>query len=68
MKQNMGGWDKGIRFLIAILIGMLYFTNVITGTMALIGLFLAVVLIGTSLMGSCPLYLPFGISTKQKKS
>lgn len=63
----MGGWDKGIRFLMAILIGILYFTGVLSGTIALIGLLVAVVLIGTSLFGSCPLYLPFGFSTNQKK-
>ncbi len=68
MKQNMGGWDKGIRFLIAIAIGILYFTNVISGTVALFGLLLAVIFIGTSLAGSCPLYLPFGISTRRKQT
>ena len=66
MKKNMGGLDKGLRFLIAVVIGVLYFTNIISGTAALVLLVLAVVFIGTSLIGTCPLYLPFGISTGTK--
>lgn len=67
MKPNMGSADKAIRVLIAIVIGILYFTNVISGTLAIILLVLAVVFIATSLMGFCPLYSPFGISTCKKE-
>lgn len=66
MKKNMGTIDKAIRILIAIAIIALYFTGVINGTMAIIGLILAGVFILTSLIGSCPLYLPFGLSTIRK--
>lgn len=64
MKKNMGSIDKALRFLIAIGVGVLYFAGIISGTLAIILLVLAVILIGTSLLGTCPLYLPFGISTK----
>lgn len=66
MRKNMGSVDKALRFLIAIGIGVLYFTNVISGTLALILLVFAVVFIGTSLLGACPLYMPFGISSRTK--
>ncbi len=67
MKANMGSVDKVIRFLIAIVIGVLYFTNVIDGTVAIILLVLAAIFILTSLVSFCPLYFPFGISTCKKK-
>lgn len=67
MKKNMGTIDKAIRILIAIVIGVLYFTNTISGTMAIILGILAIVFVLTSFMSFCPLYLPFGISTLKKK-
>lgn len=64
MKQNMGTLDKGIRVAVAVIIAILYFTHVISGTLAIILLVFAVIFLITSLFGFCPLYLPFGISTK----
>lgn len=66
MKKNMGTIDKAIRILVAVVIAVLYFTHQISGTVAIIGLVFAAVFILTSLMGSCPLYLPFGINTKKE--
>ena len=66
MKQNMGTIDKVVRILIAIVIGILYFAHVISGTAAIVLLILAGIFIVTSFMSFCPLYLPFGISTKKK--
>ncbi len=66
MKKNMGIIDKAIRIAIAILIGVLYFTNVINGTLAIVFVILALVFILTSFISFCPLYLPFGINTKRK--
>lgn len=67
MKKNMGNTDKTIRVLIAIVIAILYYTGVISGTLGLILALVAIVLLVTSLLGTCPLYLPFGISTICKK-
>ncbi len=67
MKNNMGTTDKVFRILIAVLIGVLYFTNVISGTLATVLGILAVVLLLTSFISFCPLYLPFGINTIKKK-
>jgi hypothetical protein len=66
MKKNMGTIDKVIRILVAIVIAVLYFTNIISGTLAIIFLVLAGVFILTSFMSFCPLYLPFGLSTRKK--
>jgi hypothetical protein len=67
MKKNMGTIDIVIRILIAVLIAVLFFTKIITGTLGIILLVLAGIFILTSLLGFCPLYLPFGINTKGKK-
>lgn len=66
MKKNMGTVDKVIRILAAIVIGILYFTKQISGTAAIILLAVAGIFILTSLISTCPLYLPFGISTRPK--
>lgn len=66
MKKNMGTLDRIIRISLVVLIAILYFTNVISGTWAIILGILAVVFLLTSLVGFCPLYLPFGISTKKE--
>lgn len=63
MKKNMGSADRVIRVLIALIIATLYFMEVISGTVAIVLLVLAAVFILTSLISTCPLYMPFGIST-----
>jgi hypothetical protein len=67
MKKNMGTTDKAIRILVAVVIGVLYYANIISGTMAIVLGILAGVFILTSFTSFCPLYLPFGISTLKKK-
>lgn len=67
MKKNMGTLDKAIRILVAILIGVLYLQNEISGTTAIVLLVIAGIFIITSFMSFCPLYLPFGINTKTAK-
>lgn len=66
MRKNMGSADRVIRILVAIIIAGLYYANQITDTTAIILLILAGVFILTSFMSFCPLYLPFGISTRKK--
>lgn len=66
MKANMGTADKVIRILVALVIAALYFMGIITGTLAIVLMVLAVVFVATSFLSFCPLYLPFGISTKKK--
>ncbi|MBK8980974.1 MAG: DUF2892 domain-containing protein [Ignavibacteria bacterium] len=68
MKKNMGSSDKIIRIIIAAVIAILYFTNVITGVLGIVLLIFAAVLVLTSLIGSCTLYSILGISTAKKES
>lgn len=63
----MGPIDKNIRILVAFIIEGLYFTNQITGTMAIVLLVLAGIFIITSFVGTCPFYVSFGISTMKEK-
>jgi hypothetical protein len=70
MKKNMGKADRIIRVIIAAILGVLYFTGIIPGTLGLVLVILAGVFVLTSLISFCPLYAPFGIktcSTKEKK-
>jgi small-conductance mechanosensitive channel len=67
MKKNMGNIDRTVRVIIAILIAVLYFTNVISGTAAIILGIIAVAFVLTSMMSFCPLYLPFGWNTAKKE-
>lgn len=66
MEKNMGLADKGIRLVLAALVAVLYFVNIISGTTAILLGILAVVFVFTSFISFCPLYLPFGISTCKK--
>jgi hypothetical protein len=65
MKKNMGTVDKVIRILVAVVVVTLYFTNVISGTLGIILLALSAILVVTSILSVCPLYLPFGLSTRK---
>jgi len=67
LKSNMGMVDKVLRILISVVIGYLYYAHVIEGTVAIILLVLAIVFVLTSIVGTCPLYLPFGINTRTDK-
>lgn len=67
MKKNMGLIDKIIRSLIAAFIAILYFTNLISGTVALVLGAFAIIFIITSFVSFCPLYAPFGINTRKSK-
>lgn len=62
----MGSTDKIIRIAIAVIIAILYFTNTISGTVALVLGAFAVIFLLTSFISFCPLYSPFGISTRKK--
>ena len=66
MKKNMGSTDKIIRIAAAVVIAVLYFTNTISGTLALILGAFAIIFIITSFVSVCLLYIPFGLSTRKK--
>jgi len=68
MTKNMGALDRILRVTAAILVGIFYITGQLSGLMALILGVIAVAFLATSAMGSCPLYLPFGLSTRRGES
>ncbi|WP_317196326.1 YgaP family membrane protein [Winogradskyella alexanderae] len=59
----MGNIDKGIRTILAVAIALLYYFNVIEGTLAYILMAVAIIFLITSLVNFCPLYTLFGFST-----
>ena len=63
MKKNMGSTDKIIRILVAIIVGVLYFTNVISGTVGIVLGAFALIFVLTSFISFCPLYVLLGINT-----
>lgn len=67
MQPNMGTLDRVMRLIAAAIVIVLYFMNVISGGVAIALLVFAGIFILTSIISFCPLYLPFGISTKAKK-
>jgi Na+(H+)/acetate symporter ActP len=66
MKKNMGTVDRLIRVLLAVVVLILYLTGNITGLAAVILGIIAVIFVVTSIIGFCPLYVPFKISTIKK--
>ena len=67
MKKNMGIADRVIRILIAVAIAVLFFTDIITGTLGIVLMVVAIVFLLTSFIKFCPAYMPFGLSTCRTK-
>jgi len=67
MKKNMGGLDKVIRVVLAIAAALLVYFEVVVGPLAYILLTITGVFLITSLVGFCPLYGIFGISSCKSK-
>ena len=67
MKKNMGTIDRVIRILVAVLVVILYFTNVISGTLGIILLAVAAVFVVTSIVSICPLYMLLGLNSRKKE-
>lgn len=67
MKRNMGSLDKLIRLALAIVLIVLYYTGVLSETLGIIGLVLALILTLTSLVSFCPLYALLGMNTCRKE-
>ena len=62
MKKNMGLWDRRIRLVLGVLLvaAGIYFKS----WWGLLG----VVFLATSLVSWCPLYVPFGLTTRKTKA
>ncbi|SDL35616.1 YgaP family membrane protein [Kriegella aquimaris] len=67
MKKNMGGTDRIVRIILALVVGILYYQKIIDGTLAYVLLALAAVFVVTSFISFCPLYTLFGLKTCKTK-
>jgi hypothetical protein len=63
----MGSYDRVIRLIIAVVVGVLYYMGVLPGTVGIVLLILSAIFLLTSLVSFCPLYTIFGLSTKSKE-
>jgi fatty acid desaturase len=68
MKKNMGSADRIIRILLAVTVAILWYANVLSGTVAIVLLVLAGIFILTSFVGFCPLYALLGMNTCPRRS
>jgi len=66
MEKNVGTTDKLIRIALAVIALVLYLTKAVTGTLGLLIMAIAIILVLTSIFSFCPLYRPLNISTKKK--
>ncbi|HEY8688857.1 MAG TPA: DUF2892 domain-containing protein [Chitinophagaceae bacterium] len=68
MKKNMGSTDKIIRIILAVGLGVLYFTHVVTGGVGIALLVVAAIFLITSFISFCPLYSIFGLTSKKNNN
>jgi hypothetical protein len=66
MTKNMGNLDRAFRLVVVVAICIAYFMGQLSGTLAIVLGIVAFVFLLTSLVGTCPAYLPFGLSTRGK--
>lgn len=66
MKKNIGTIDRVIRIAIAVVIGVLFSKGIITGWLGLLLGMIAVMFLLTGLVSTCPVYIPFSLSTRKK--
>ena len=65
MKPNESGLDRLIRIAFGILLFVLYFTGVATGTVGIVFLVLGALALVTGVAGVCPLYALLKIRTNK---
>ena len=68
MIKNMGLLDRLLRIAFAVMIAAMYFTGQISGTAALVLGIVALIMVITSLVGTCLLYIPFKLDSHNRKS
>ena len=69
MKKNMGTIDKILRVIIAIVIAVLYYMDlIVSDTLSAVVLFLAAILLITSLLNFCPLYFILRINSCRRNT
>jgi hypothetical protein len=64
MTRNMGIIDRALRLAVVIAIAVAYFMGSLSGILAIVLAIVATAFFFTGLVGTCPMYLPFGLSTR----
>jgi hypothetical protein len=67
MKKNVGNLDRTLRVLLALVLILLTYFNMIPTPYSYISIVLSIVFIGTSFISFCPIYYGLGISSKPKE-
>ncbi|MBI9066076.1 MAG: DUF2892 domain-containing protein [Salinivirgaceae bacterium] len=71
MKKNMGGFDRILRIIVALLVVIAFYMDIVSGVFGIVLLAVAAIFVLTSFVSFCPLYKIFGISScpvKKEKS
>mgnify|MGYP003553332512 CR=1 FL=1 len=68
MKPNLHSADRTMRIVIAAIIALLYFTDVISGTTGIVLMIVAIIFALTGAINFCPIYYGLGISTRKKEA
>lgn len=63
MKKNIGKSDRFIRLVLAAVLAGVVAADLVTGTLSLIAIIAAVILLATALFNFCPLYRLLGTQT-----
>ena len=66
IEKNIGSIDRIVRFVLAAVFAVLYFTGVVSGTFGIVLLVLAVIFALTATVNVCPIYLALKLSTVSK--
>ena len=66
MTKNMGNLDRAFRLIVVLIIGIAYLVGLRSGPIAIVLAVLGAAFLLASLVGTCPAYLPFGLSTRGK--
>lgn len=67
MKKNMSKIDGIVRILLAVAIVVLWYTEMISGTLLIVLGIVAAIFILTGFINFCPLYAALGIKTRSNK-
>jgi len=67
LSQNMGMVDRVARVCIAIVL-VIFGTFLVTGAIGIFLVVLSIPLFLSAIVGYCPAYVPFGISTKRQQT
>jgi len=65
-EKNVGATDRIVRFALAAIFVVLYFTGMVSGTFGIVLLVLAAIFALTAAINICPIYLALGLSTRAK--